>query len=222
MTDHNICRRVRLSPYRKGMGPTFTLTMWDNVGYDSMGKTKIRYELRQHLDGKTTILFSAADFATPQASDSDETVGALLGFLTLRPGDTDAEYFAEYTPEQLAFAETHAEQLSVEIACRFCPELRAKKTKFPSIADVAHDLRAVNAEMLPSRLPDGTLPAFTSAGCYPLVYLTKRGNVLCAKCATANDDSDDPTTSGDIHWEGAPLDCDQCSWGIESAYGEVR
>jgi len=32
---------------------------------------------------------------------------ALLGFLTLRPGDTDVEYFDAYTPEQMEFAESY-------------------------------------------------------------------------------------------------------------------
>jgi hypothetical protein len=45
--------------------------------------------------------------------DSDESVRALLSFLTLRPGDTDAEYFENYTQEQLDFANEHAEMLSM-------------------------------------------------------------------------------------------------------------
>jgi hypothetical protein len=51
------------------------------------------------------IIFEGEDFAgSPMdADDSDETVAALLTFLTLRRGDTDAEYFESYTPEQLAW-----------------------------------------------------------------------------------------------------------------------
>lgn len=40
-------------------------------------------------------------------------MGALLGFLALRPGDTDAEYFERYTPEQLDFAAEHGDELQI-------------------------------------------------------------------------------------------------------------
>jgi hypothetical protein len=47
------------------------------------------------------------------ATDSNETLRALLGFLTLKPGDTDREYFDDYTPAQMAFAQGDAEMLSL-------------------------------------------------------------------------------------------------------------
>lgn len=43
----------------------------------------------------------------------------LLGFLTLRPGDTDREYFDKYTPAQLEYANQHAETLPCECYARF-------------------------------------------------------------------------------------------------------
>jgi hypothetical protein len=51
--------------------------------------------------------------------DSDQCVRAILGFLTLRPGDTDAEYFENYNQEQLDFCAQHAEALSYEALTRF-------------------------------------------------------------------------------------------------------
>lgn len=67
------------------------------------GKTRIAYELRTPSGA---VLFSGADFfASPlHADDSDATLRGLCGFLFLRPGDTDREYFASYTPAQMAFA----------------------------------------------------------------------------------------------------------------------
>jgi hypothetical protein len=67
------------------------------------------------------LLFEGEAFAgSPlHADDSDATVAALLAFLTLRPGDTDSEYFDGYSPAQLHFAERHAEVLSAEAAFRF-------------------------------------------------------------------------------------------------------
>lgn len=69
------------------------------------GKDRIGYELK----GPTgAVLFHGEDFgASPMhATDSDEALRALLGFLFLRPGDTDRDYFDGYSPEQMAFAES--------------------------------------------------------------------------------------------------------------------
>lgn len=78
------------------------------------------------------------------------------------------------------------------------------------------------ARTLPALRPDGTLPAYTSVGSYPLVYLTKRDDVLCAKCATeALRADEEPPVLGDVHWEGEPLECAECGAAIESAYGPV-
>jgi hypothetical protein len=71
----------------------YTLRTWATPRTDSRGQTIIGYSLRD-VDGET--VFEAEDFAgSPMhADDSDETLRSLLSFLTLRPGDTDAEYFA--------------------------------------------------------------------------------------------------------------------------------
>lgn len=45
--------------------------------------------------------------------DSDEVLRTALSFITLRPGDTDKEYFKDYTEEQMDWAETEAEELSM-------------------------------------------------------------------------------------------------------------
>ena len=76
----------------------FTLRMWDTGGRDYRGQSKLAYQLK---DGRK-VIFDGEDFAgSPMhADDSLETVAALLSFLTLRPGDADAEYFANYTVAQ--------------------------------------------------------------------------------------------------------------------------
>lgn len=75
-----------------------------------------------------------------------------------------------------------------------------------------------------SNLPDrvnGKLPKYTSLGCYPLLYLSERGDVLCANCATeALAESDDPPTNCDANWEDPCLHCEECNTRIESAYAE--
>jgi len=90
-----------------------TLRTWDTGrtrGTGMMARTRIGYEFK---DPRGAVLFRGDDFGPSpmHADDSDATLRALLGFLTLRPGDTDREYFADYTPAQMAFAQNDAELL---------------------------------------------------------------------------------------------------------------
>jgi len=86
-----------------------TLRTWD-TGRTRNGRTCMGYELR---DLAGAVLFRGEDFGPSpmHADDSDEALRALLGFLTLRPGDTDRECFANYTQAQLDFANEHGELL---------------------------------------------------------------------------------------------------------------
>ena len=65
------------------------------------GNTSVAYRFTQA--GK--LLFEGNDFhpSPLHADDSMETVYSLLSFLTLQEGDTDDEYFANYTKAQLAW-----------------------------------------------------------------------------------------------------------------------
>ncbi len=116
-------RRIRLSPYRRGMGPTATLVLYDigndGVDWTQPGRTHVGY--RFIVDGVT--LFEGTDYSpSPLHSiDGDDAVRGLLGFLCLKPGDTDAEYFERhnYGPAQLEWAEQHGETFSMEADHRF-------------------------------------------------------------------------------------------------------
>jgi len=91
----------------------YRLVVWDTHRTDHRGQTVMGYEFFE--PGEPEPLFTGEDFAgSPMhGDDSDETVRSLLGFLTLRPGDTDREYFDAYTPRQMAFAEGDAEELAM-------------------------------------------------------------------------------------------------------------
>jgi hypothetical protein len=121
--DPSHLRTVRFRPYMRGQGPTFTLTMRDAGTRDERGVTTIAYKLSMREPGarKSVVLFDAADYhgSPMHADDSDQNVEGLMGFLTLRPGDTDAEYFESYTDEQRAYCDAHAESLSCCVADRF-------------------------------------------------------------------------------------------------------
>ena len=102
--DDRILRRVELDGY--------TLTTWATGRTDHRGGTTIGYAF--HKVGENDPIFLGEDFGSSpmDATDSDASLRSLLGFLTLRPGGTDAEYFENYTERQLAFAATDAEGLS--------------------------------------------------------------------------------------------------------------
>ena len=116
-------RRCIFRPYRKGVGPSFELHIWATDQTDSRGQTYIGYTLRMRPQkgAKAIELFSGSDFAgSPlHSDDSDETIASLMTFLTLRPGDTDKEYFSNYTELQLDYCSEHAESLFLEAMNRF-------------------------------------------------------------------------------------------------------
>lgn len=102
--DYNLLRDIDIDGYR--------LRLWDNGSQANTGQHQLRYAFE---DPKGNMLFSGDDYGvSPMHSiDSDEAVRGLLGFLTLRPGDTDSEYFEDYTEEQMDFADADAENMSM-------------------------------------------------------------------------------------------------------------
>jgi hypothetical protein len=92
-------------------GNGFRLELYDLNTRDRDGKWTLGYEFYHH----DALIFEGEDFyASPlHAVDSDATVAGLLTFLSLRPGDTDPDYFADYTEEQLAWAREWGETLSL-------------------------------------------------------------------------------------------------------------
>ena len=114
-------RRVRFTPYRPGHGPRFTLTLWEAEPNGSP-RAMVGYRLRMLEGGRAPrTLFEGEDFGCSplHASDSDGAVEAIMSFLTLRPGDTDSEYFEGYSGEQREYCEQHAEALGCEVYGRF-------------------------------------------------------------------------------------------------------
>lgn len=89
----------------------FKLQVFDTGRRDWRGQSRLAYTFTD----AGNVIFESEDFAgSPlHADDSDATLAALLGFLSLRPGDTDREYFDRYTPEQLDWAMANGEELSL-------------------------------------------------------------------------------------------------------------
>ncbi len=69
-------------------------------------------------------------------------------------------------------------------------------------------------------------------GGYPVIYFCENGDVLCPKCADAlfahskklrPDDflvDSEILIGGDVYYEGATIQCEECNKGIDSAYGD--
>jgi hypothetical protein len=91
----------------------YRLELYDTLTTDRYGKSVLAYRFFH----RGRLLFAGADFhGSPlHAVDADATVAGLLAFLSLKPGDTDPEYFEDYTPEQLAFARAEGENLSLYV-----------------------------------------------------------------------------------------------------------
>ena len=98
-------------PIRTWRSGRFQLDLFDTGWRDCRGQSRLGYTFSD--GGK--IIFEGQDFCgSPlHADDSDATVAALLTFLSLRPGDTDREFFERYSPEQLIWAQLNAEELSL-------------------------------------------------------------------------------------------------------------
>jgi hypothetical protein len=102
--DYDLIRHVEFDGY--------TLKLYDTGKQypQPFVKDRLAYEM---FSPSGELLFTGEDFGNSpmHAIDSDDTLRSLLGFLTLKPGDTDADYFKDYTPRQMEFAESEAEDL---------------------------------------------------------------------------------------------------------------
>lgn len=100
-------------PYGYG----FTLCTWDTGRTDRHGKSCLAYTFHDagFVDTSAVPVFAGEDFyvGLTTAIDSDEAIASLLTFLSLQPSDTDADYFDDYTPRQLAWCAERAEELSM-------------------------------------------------------------------------------------------------------------
>ncbi|MBT2233220.1 hypothetical protein [Nonomuraea sp. NEAU-A123] len=99
------------------------LELWPH-GRTSDGRIRWFYRLSRY---RRTV-FSATDISSSVgATVCPETLinaaQTVLAFLTLGPNDTDAEFFANYTPAQLEWRDQYAEELSIyamDGLCGYC------------------------------------------------------------------------------------------------------
>jgi len=129
--DNPLIRQAIWYPYAEGKGPCFVLSLFDldqDVArpYARPGKHMLGYKLEQCTPEKNTtdtptdrtLLFAGQDFGCSPLHpiDGDETIQAIMSFLTLVPGDVEAGYFDTMDPRQAAYTLDHAEALAAEVA----------------------------------------------------------------------------------------------------------
>lgn len=96
--NHNFLCGLELPDYKVSVYLTY------------LGGEKVHY----HMFRNGELLFEGKDFRPSPLRNQDDigTVIDLLGFLTCQPGDTDQDYFANYTPAQMDWAKSYdCEQL---------------------------------------------------------------------------------------------------------------
>ena len=100
------------------MGPTFKLELWDTGRFDGTHST-LGYCLTMYAEGDYWVLFRAEDYGVPghQCIDSDDAVRGLMVFLTMREGDTDADFFAGDDDLIREYRSAHAETLGCYVEC---------------------------------------------------------------------------------------------------------
>lgn len=91
----------------------FVLLMSEEPEGYSGNREYYGYELRY----KGTPIFQGSDYSPSPLHGpySRESIANLLGFLSVKPGDVDPEYFKDYTPDQMRFVTEHGEELSVHV-----------------------------------------------------------------------------------------------------------
>lgn len=101
-------------PLRVWSESSFQLDLFEAAKKDPEATTTLGYRLFDREHGPRPV-FEGTDFRCSPLHpvDSDRTVASLLGFLSLRPGDTDPAHFERYTPVQLEWCERRAGELSM-------------------------------------------------------------------------------------------------------------
>jgi len=73
------------------------------------------------------------------------------------------------------------------------------------------------------RRHDGSFPSVTSVGAYPIIYITRHNDTVCAACVDAHNDGNgdwNPVVIAGVYYEGADKTCEECGEAIPSAYGD--
>lgn len=128
--DHLFTLRLQLAP-RDLKRALIVVKAWDRQApaVNPSGHAWMDLEVRHA--GKVIFprgsLYCAVNAYT--STDGNAARELALSTVGMKPGDADSEYFASYTPEQLAWAEEFGEAISMEREARYCdPEAGAVRS----------------------------------------------------------------------------------------------
>ena len=104
LDDPRILRHVNVDGYR--------LLTWETRQRFRTGQLIVGYAFYE--PGIEEPLFCGEDYGCSPLDcvDSDNCLRGIMGYLTLREGDTDREYFDNYTERQLKWSRNKAEELT--------------------------------------------------------------------------------------------------------------
>jgi hypothetical protein len=122
----NVCFRLRV---RLPDNYTLSVTAYDNYRSDN-SPYHFHIDVRANIswnDGtgkrRSRTVFRRGDtwcgVPMGHCTDSEYAKKLVLELLAMKPGDTDADYFTDYTEDQLWFADKFGEQLSYEAIVRY-------------------------------------------------------------------------------------------------------
>jgi hypothetical protein len=157
------------------------------------------------------------NFPNPGETDEEGEVYAGDSIVVFASKEVQDKWIARYNAK---FHEREAERLTKEIHDR---EAKGEEILSPVYGNspwgkVAEHRRKENEERIKGKL----LPrceSFAWPGGYPLIYVDDGSNVLCADCATEEQDRTGEKLNVDVHYEGEAEICSDCNEEIESAYG---
>lgn len=91
-------------------GYGFKVELFDSNERDRYGKWAVPFKFYH----KGELIFENTLWASPMhATDNRETLAAVLCFCSLKPGDTDSEFFADYSERQLEWCQEWGETLGL-------------------------------------------------------------------------------------------------------------
>ncbi|MFC9085163.1 hypothetical protein [Nocardiopsis dassonvillei] len=96
-----------------------TLIIEPNGFYPDGGVPLSRERWSYELYCGDTLIFAGGELGSPSGATENAVARNAIGFLTTVPGDSDAEYLADYTREQLAWCDENAEYLA---SCLYGPD----------------------------------------------------------------------------------------------------
>jgi hypothetical protein len=121
VSDPNQAFTLRIFPFLRSHDPrAIVIRAFDDLGWDSAGRVKLTCEVRH--GGRVIFPRGQLTCALHGTSDGIRAREMATYLVGMKPGDTDADYFADYTPEQLAWAEEYAEHVHIAGQNRYCDE----------------------------------------------------------------------------------------------------